>query len=128
MLIRMRNIFLYLVIWTLAGETIAEDKFTGLFSLVTESDCYAEVEFFADGKGEFRDICSAESVSAKLSVIRTEFSWYQQAGKIIVSLPNSKKTFEYRASLSCYDFGYTGHSPGVVSEGMNYFKIPLDCK
>ena len=100
MLIRMRKIFLYLVIWTLAGETFAEDQFTGLFSLVTESDCYAEAEF----------------------------SWYQQAGKIIVSLPNSKITFEYRASLSCKDFGYTGHSPGVVSEGMSYFKVPLNCK
>jgi len=128
MLIRMRKIFLCLVIWTLAGETIAGDQFIGLFSLVTESDCYAEVEFLADGKGEFRNICSAESVSAKLSVIRTEFSWYQQAGKIIVSLPNSKITFEYRASLSCNDFGHTGHSPGVVSEGMSYFKVPLDCK
>ncbi len=124
----MRKIFLYLVIWTLAGETIAEDQFRGLFSSITESDCYVEVEFLADGKGEFRDICSAENISAKLSVIRTEFSWYQQAGRIIVSLPNSNITFEYRASLSCNDFGYTGNSPGVVSEGMSYFKVPLDCK
>ena len=128
MLIRMRKIFLYLVIWTLAGETIAENQFTGLFSSVTESDCYVEVAFLADGKGEFSVICSAESISAKLSVIRTKFSWYQQARKIIVSLPNSKISFEYRASLSCTDFGYTGHSPGVVSEGISYFKLPLDCK
>ncbi len=124
----MRKIFLFLVIWTLPGETIAEDQFRGLFSSITESDCYVEVEFLADGKGEFRDICSAESISAKLSAIRTEFSWYQQAGRIIVSLPNSNITFEYRASLSCNDFGYTGNSPGVVSEGMSYFKVPLDCK
>ena len=113
---------------TLSGESIAEDQFTGSFSSVTESDCHTEVEFLANGKGEFRELCNTEGASSTLSVIRTDFSWYQQAEKIIVSLPNSKKAFEYRTDLSCNDFGYSGNSPGVVSDGISYFKIPIDCK
>ena len=128
MRIRMSQIFFCLAILTAAGEIVAEDSFIGAYSLITESDCYAEIEFFADGKGEFRDICSAEGVSAKLSVVKTDFSWQQQTGEVIVNFPDSKKTFVYRANLPCENFGYTGNSPGLVSEGMNYFRVPLDCK
>jgi hypothetical protein len=116
------------VVLTAADVIVAEGSFLGTYSLVTESDCYAEIEFFANGKGEFRDICSAEGVTAKLSVITTEFSWKELAGEIIVSYPDSKQAFVYRADLSCEDFGYTGNSPGVVNGDMSYFKLPLDCE
>jgi hypothetical protein len=124
----MRQIFLCLVVLTAAYELVAGDSFLGTYSSVTESDCYAEIEFFANGKGEFRDICSAEGATAKLSFTKTEFSWQEQAGRIIVTFPDSKKTLVYRADLPCESFGYQGNSPGFVSGDMHYFKVPLDCK
>jgi hypothetical protein len=128
MRIGMRQIFFCLVLLTAAYELAADDSFLGTYSLVTESDCYAEIEFFANGKGEFRDICSTEGATARLSTTKTEFSWQEQAGRIIVKLPDSKKTFVYRADLPCEDFGYPGNSPGFVSGEMSYFRVPLDCK
>jgi len=125
---RIGQIFWCLVGLTAAGLIAADGSFIGTYSSVTESDCYAEIEFFTNGKGEFRDICSAEGASAELSIIKTEFSWQEQAGAIIVSFPDSKETFVYRAALNCESFGYHGNSPGLVSGDKSYFREPLDCK
>lgn len=124
----MSRILPCLVVLAAAGQVAATGVLLGTYSSITESDCYAEMELFADGTGEFRDICSAEGQRAELSVVKTEFSWQERAGSLIASFPDSKKTFVYHAALSCESFGYRGSSPALVSGNMRYFKLPLDCK
>lgn len=124
----MMRIFPCLVVLIAAGQVAVTGVPLGTYSLITESDCYAEMELFANGTGEFRDICSAEGEQAELSVVRTEFSWQERGGSLIASFPDSKETFVYHAALSCESFGYRGNSPALVSGDLRYFKLPLNCK
>ncbi len=100
----------------------------GSYTTVTESECNEEIVLLPDALGKIINTCRLEDGSHKDEVKETDISWVVEGTVITVASGLESLTFSIDDSLSCADFGGTGHSPGIVGRGTFYWKRPISCR
>ena len=124
----MNRYFLVIVFGLLGSNAFSAEKFIGIFSTVTESECNYEIVLVSGGEGTFSESCRREDGSHMDDIEKQDITWRHSGYDITATITGSDEHFEYKVSLPCNSFGSNGATDGMVGYGMEFWRSPIKCK